>query len=213
MTRFSQLYLERGAPTRDSSRFRHRLGAYFSENLSEHHNFDCRQHYERETGSPVPWTGSSWVFSEVFRRAELRDVLDAITITHNVLVKKGFTRPALLWKQFVGRVMHEENVGYRVDDHCVIHYHVDEEFERNRASTLSVLDLQQLGAVRSCFEDAYRHLDSDPRDTKAAVRSIFEALESAAKLIVPTADRLTRNLCVQKQGGNPAPVQGHAGRK
>lgn len=198
MNRFSQLYLERGVPSRDSARFRHRLAAYFGERLDKEHNFDCRQAFERETGIAVPFIGSRWVFADVFKKAELRDVLDAITIVFGVLTEKSWHRPASSWRAFVARAMHEENLGYRLDEMCVVHFHVDQEFERNRASTLSVLELPPYGAVRASFEDAYRHLDSDPQDTKAACRSIFESIETMAKLIVPGADRLTRNLCVQK---------------
>lgn len=201
VNRFSQLYLERGAPSRDSERFRHRLAAFFWEWFDKDYNFACRQAFERETGIGVPFIGSRWVFAEVFKKAELRDVLDAITIVFNVLSAKGLQRSALSWRDFVVRAMHEENLGYRLDDKCVVHFHVDQEFERNRASTLTVLELPYYGAVRASFEDAYRHLDSDPQDTKAACRSIFESVETMAKLILPGADRLTRNLCVQKLKG------------
>ncbi len=198
VNRFSQLYLERGVPIRDSARFRHRLAAYFGERLDKEHNFDCRQTFERETGTAVPFSGTRWVFADVFKKAELRDVLDAITIVFLVLTAKSWPRQASQWRAFVARAMQEENLGYRLDEMCVVHFHVDQEFERNRASTLSVLELPSYGAVRASFEDAYRHLDADPQDTKAACRSIFESIETMAKLIVPGADRLTRNLCVQK---------------
>jgi hypothetical protein len=198
MSRFSQLYLERGQPTRDSERFRNRLAAYFEDKFDNPTAFACSQAYERETGSVTPRSQGYIDFGRVFKQAELRDLLDAITIVHDLLVSKRILSTAHSWRQFVARVMHEENVGYQVDDDCVVHYHVDEEFERNRAACMAAVELPQLGAVRAAFEDAYRHLDADPQDTKAAARSMFESLEIIAKLIVPTADRLTRNLCVQK---------------
>jgi hypothetical protein len=195
--RFSQLYLERGEPTRDSVRFRHRLGAYFDERVHKDYRHKCREVFEREVGAKVPFDGATWSFASLFKSGELRDVLDAITVIHDVLVEQrsAFSRA---WRDFVARAMHEENVGYRVDESCVVHFHVDQEFERNRIATVVLLDLPQFGAVRASFEDSYRHLDSQSRDTKAAVRSIFEAVETMAKLIVPGADRLVRNLCVQK---------------
>jgi hypothetical protein len=196
--RFSQLYLERGEPTRDSVRFRHRLASFFGEFLSEHYGFPCRLVFERETGTKVPMRGMGWHFPDVFKDAELRDMLDAITITFSVLLAKQNARLARQWREFVARAMREENVGYRVDELCVVHFHVDEEFERNRAATLGALEAPQFGGVRAAFEDAYRHLDAAPRETKAAARSMFEALEITAKLIVPSADRLNRSLCVQK---------------
>jgi hypothetical protein len=89
-----------------------------------------------------------------------------------------------MWRTHVARAMPEENVGYIVDDECVVHYFVDQEFERNRVSVLAVLDSPRYAAVRTAFENAYGHLDRDPRDTKAAVRSIFESLEILVRQMV-----------------------------
>jgi len=179
-------------------RFRRRLAAYFGEYVIETHSFYCRQLFERETGGKVPRYGSGWSFPELFKSSELRDVLDAITITFRTLHTYKGVESATRWREFVSRAMREENVGYSLDDKCVVHFYVDQEFERNRAAAVAALDAPQFGGVRAAFDDAYRHLDADPRDTKAAARSIFEALEIMAKLIVPDAPRLTRNLCVQK---------------
>jgi hypothetical protein len=93
---------------------------------------------------------------------------------------------------FAGYAMREENVGYRVDENCVVHYFVDQEFERNRVSVLAVLDSPRYTAVKTAFEDAYGHLDRDPRDTKAAVRSIFESLEILVRLIAPETKNLNK---------------------
>lgn len=43
-----------------------------------------------------------------------------------------------------------------------------------------------MSCVKSAFDDAYRHLDSNPPDTKAAVRSIFESIEILVKQMVTT---------------------------
>lgn len=190
--RFSQIYLERGVPTQDSKRFRNRLAAYFEQHLSEHHGFYVIRNYEAETGAHVPGTRGYQCFEAVFETGELRDVLDAITIVFRTLMARGVTRYGQLWLSFVARALHEENVGYSVDESGVVHYHVDQEFERNRVSTLAVLQGAFFGAVRACFEDAYRHLDSDPTDTKAAVRSMFEALETLARLCLPGQRNLNR---------------------
>jgi hypothetical protein len=200
MSRFSQLYLDRGKATRDNVRFRRRLAAYFSETHEDSLGRSCINAYQRETGAEVKWSSSGLMFSSVFRDAEIRDVLDAITVVYDVLRGSRYspTVDPMKWRAFVARVLHEENVGYRVDQACVVHFHVDEEFERNRAAALSTLELPQLQGVRAAFEDAYRHLDADPQDAKASVRSMFEAVEMLAKLIVPSAERLTRSLCVQK---------------
>ncbi|MBD5802285.1 hypothetical protein AZOA_17110 [Azoarcus sp. Aa7] len=208
--RFSQLYLERGTPTRDSKRFRNRLAAYFEKELSQHHDYAVTELYEVETGARVSGTPGFTRFSSVFEEGELRDVLDAVTIVFRALLAKGAGPHGSRWLHFVTRVFHEENIGYSIDGQGVVHFHVDQEFERNRASTLAVLQAAQFGAVRACFEDAYRHLDSDPADTKAAVRSMFEALETLARLCVPGAKNLNRRLaenglkerCLEVAGGD-----------
>lgn len=191
-SRFSLLYLERGQPTRDSVRFRNRLAAFFSESLSNHFNLPVTKLYEIETGAKVPSYGYGSVFADVFRKAELRDVLDAITIVYRVISAKQDRRSALAWLEFVARAMREENLGHKVDARCIVHYYVDQEFERNRAATVAVLERPEFAATKAAFEDAYRHLDAIPRDTKAAVRSMFEALEILARLIVPGAKNLNR---------------------
>jgi hypothetical protein len=200
LERFSQIYLDRGAPTRDSERFRRRLSAYFVENFYRAINDECVKKLTIETGvgNSVLNKGRYGGMPSVFEHGEPRDVLDAITAVFSVLIDEREPEAAQIWRTFVARVMHEENVGYRVDSQCVAHYHVDQEFERNRASTLTALERVEFAGIKASFEDAFRHLDADPQDTKAAVRSMFEAVESIAKLMVPGQGRLTRNLCVQK---------------
>ena len=90
------------------------------------------------------------------------------------------------WKKFVERVMKEENLGHRLDTKCGFDYLVDEEFERNRFSTLSILDDPKYKAVRAAYEDSYRYMDNYPIDTKAARRLIFESIEILVKQIVET---------------------------
>jgi hypothetical protein len=184
--RFSQLYLERGTPARDSQRFRKRLAAYYWEHLHQHHDNQIRSAMQRDAGIEVPFGVGGYLVSEVFTRGELRDVLDSITIIYQQLTRVGWKAAAHMWRTFVAQAMREENVAYVIDDECGVHYFVDQEFEHNRVSVLAILDSPRYAAVRKAFEDAYRHLDSDPRDTKAAVRSIFESLETLVRQMVET---------------------------
>lgn len=192
--RFSQIYLERGQATRDSQRFRNRIAAYFSDRLSQDYNSTVIHEYERETGAKCKWRGTIRLFSEELRDAELRDVLDGITIVHRILSRNRYTHLDTAWRDFVSRAMREENIGYRVDVNCVVHYHVDEDFERIRSATVKVLEAPGFAGVLAAFEDAHRHLDADPPDTKASVRSMFESLEVLARLIVPDTKNLHRKL-------------------
>jgi hypothetical protein len=184
--RFSLVYLDRAVPARDSQRFRNRLAAYYWEYLHDDHREVIRKALQREAGIQVPWLASSYNIAGVFEKGELRDVLDAITIIYQQLNQQKWIGRADGWKSFVQRSFREENVGYTLDEQGGVHYFVDEEFERNRTSTLAVLEHQQYREVRAALEDAYRHLDSNPADTKASVRSVFEALEILVKHMVKT---------------------------
>ena len=191
--RFSLIYLEQGAPTRDSERFRNRLAAFYASEIASTHGSAVVDEFERETGAIVPGRGSPRFFVKVIREGELRDVLDAITIVYRVLQAR-FSPDRNNWLNFVARAMRETNVGYSIDENGIVRFRVDEEFERNRTSAVAVLDRPQFVAAKSALDDAYRHLDSDPMDTKAAVRSMFESLEILARQIVPAAKNLNKNL-------------------
>lgn len=181
---FSRVYLNQGAPTKDSERFRHRLGAYYWDHLHAHHAHDLQRAYAKEGGIKVPYDMAGYSISDMFEKSPLRDVLDAITFTFQVLNRKGWKPQASEWQQFVARALREENVGYSLDDACGVHYFVDEEMERNRASALTVLRDPQLQGVAVALEQAFGYLDADPMDTKAAVRSAFEATEILVRSMV-----------------------------
>jgi len=187
--RFSLIYLERKEPVRDSPRFRNRLSAYYWEYLYDNHNKAIVKIIQKETGAEIPFNVNYYSVSDFFKENEFRDVLDSITLIYRVVIASGCTgskQRAEHWKQFVERAMKEENLGYRLDASCGVHYLVDEEFERNRFSTLSVLDDPKYNGVRAAYEDAYRYMDNYPIDTKAAVRSIFESIEILVKQMVET---------------------------
>jgi hypothetical protein len=194
--RFSQIYLERGAPARDSERLRNRLAASYIELRVQKARSDLDYQFakaiEQELGVRVRSHSYGWEPEDLFRRGELRAVLDAITLLYRVLPAGTQCER---WRTFVARVLHEENVGYVVDEKCIAHYHVDQEFERNRVATVAILGREALAGAAAAHDDAYRHLDSDPQDTKAAVRSMFECIEILAKQIVPEAQNINRWQC------------------
>ncbi len=131
----------------------------------------------------MPRTAVGYNTSQFFEAAEIRDVLDSVTVIYQALDGRGLAM-ADRWNQFVTRVLKEENIGYRLDSKCGVHYFVDEEFERNRFSSLQSLDDPKYSGVRDAYEAAYRHMDSDPPDTKATVRSMFESLEILVRQMV-----------------------------
>lgn len=182
-TRFSLLYLERSTPVKDSKRFRNRLAAYYWDNLYKYYADKIVNIIQLETGAEVPYAGMGYSISDFFKDNQLRDVLDSITLIYKVLQSDP---SRINWKNFVDRVFKEEHLGYKLDSMCGVHYFVDEEFERNRFSALSVLSKPQYAGIRAAYEDAYRYMDSVPMDNKAAVRAIFEAIEILVKQMIST---------------------------
>jgi hypothetical protein len=135
--RFSLLYLERSLPAKDSTRFRNRLAAFFGKELKEY-SFEIFNIIKKETGAEILRSPVAWGIPDFFKKNELRDVLDAITLIY-LGIPNDYYHNDKKWKDFVERVLKEENMGYKLDSQCVVHYFVDEEFERNRFSALSVL--------------------------------------------------------------------------
>ena len=189
--RFSLIYLERGEPKRDSVRLRKRLGAFYEDKL-DHYRDEIVKEIHKELGVEVPLTLGGPNVPDLFEKAELRDILDSVTIIYTVLMESGHQLTASEWISFVRRAFREENLSYRVDNAGVVHYLVDEEFERNRISVLKSLEKKRYEGVRTALEDAYKHLDSDPMDTKAAVRSLFESIEILVRLMVPQTKNLNK---------------------
>lgn len=181
--RFSHVYVARGTPTRDSQRFRHRLGAFYHEHLRDYRNSFANS-ISRELGVSVPLVGINWSIDKFFREAGLRDVLDAITLIWRELMRMRQQQLSGRWLEFVERTLEEENLGYRVDASAGVHYFVDEEFEQNRVATIERLASSRYAAVLSEFESAHQKLDEHPSDTKGAVRAAFEAVEILSKLMV-----------------------------
>lgn len=198
---FSRAYLRPERLDSDSKKFRVRLGAYVHAGMDGQRKA-LRDYLQIEAGISVPWTASGVDFGKFFAEAPIHDVLNAVTlIWRRLLSDEQFTRrlashlvqsQSVRWLEFVARAMREEQVGYRLDERCGVHHFVDEEFERSRAAVLAGLGAPRYQAVRAAFEQAHGHLDAQPQDTKASVRSAFEAAEILAKLMVPEAQNLNK---------------------
>ncbi|MBW8327764.1 MAG: hypothetical protein K0M48_00935 [Thiobacillus sp.] len=190
---FSRVYLERGAPLQDSARFRNRLYAYLQTNCNNE-LARIAAHIKQEGGLIIRYGYYAYEFTEFFTEERIEHVLDAITLIWKYfdLTYTGNRRVAGGWYAFVSRALREENMSYRLDDRCGVHYFVDEEFERNRVSALSCLSAARYAGIKTAFEAAHGYLDAQPADTKASVRSAFEALEILARLMDPASKNLNK---------------------
>lgn len=207
---FARQYVERGAPMQDNAFFRSRIDAF----LQANHFKDYREiaaYIQQEAGYVVGTFYSDtyktvyYKFTDFFSTVKIEVLLSSITLIYRFLRKKYPELPtgrtlnnalvfhypkADAWHAFVARAFREENLAYRLDEACGVHYFVDEEFERNRVTALSCLTAPQYAGVRAAFEQAHAYLDAQPPDTKASVRSSFEALEILVRLI----DTQSKNL-------------------
>lgn len=200
---YSRVYLDRGAPKQDDKKFRIRLGAYCDEQF-RYHTFgrSVTRYLMREAALKVPWAGSDFDFTNFFLNLKLRDLLDCITIIWRHLSEpndEGITYQenriqGEYWRRFVARSLKEENMLYRIDNKCGVRYVIDEQFELARQSTLVYLENKRYGAARDSFQKAFEHMNKIPRQTTEALRSIFDSLETVAKLMIPGAPKLDSNL-------------------
>lgn len=180
MSRYSQLYIERGEPTQDSERMRVRLYGFIARASAE----GARGIYRLLKNEIAADLGRKVrVLSVFFDAGNLPDVLDAITIIRTVLYKTGVRGLAETWQRHVEQVLAEENVAYRIDSACVVHPLIDTEFDRNRHSALAALDDDRFGEARTDFEAAFEHLRKG--EGKQAIRMMFPAVEVAAKVLNP----------------------------
>lgn len=182
--RFSLNYLSRGEPTRDSMRMRRRLLSA----ATDHTSGELASKIQAELGVTVPHTGTGYFWSQYYETCELRDLLDTVTIIAVDLAQYSLTRDK--WVAKIARIFREENVGYRVDTRGGVHFAVDDEFERNWASSIGALASSKFSAAREHFEAAHKALDAHPIRTREAIRQTFEGVETVFRLLLPDAKLL-----------------------
>jgi hypothetical protein len=196
MSRYSQLYIERGKPELDSERFRRRIAAFIAHTFEGHAAWSSLKPVlvaiETVTGAKLPQQGLSGDrLAKFFETASTRDTLDAITITIRVLETPpgpdysaaSRLQNAADWRKHVERVLQEENLAYRLGRDGIVHPFIDAEFEANRAAAVAGLEAKRLGEARHGFDEAFRHLRNG--EGKQAMLMMFLAVETAAKVFFP----------------------------
>lgn len=178
---FSLVYCQRGIPLEDSVKVRRRLGGFCTQFLDTTALRSLAKFLTMETGLEMPMVAGRRSIPEYLLRVEIVDLLNSITLIWRFF-QPGGAQFGRLWHTFVIRVFHEENMRYRLDELCGVHYLIDEAFEDNRVSILPALQKARYVGLRDAFENAYRYLSSD---TKTAARFMFESLEILARLMFP----------------------------
>lgn len=209
---FSQVYCDRVAPISDSEVFRRRLASFCKAKFPEYNHLLGR-YLEYELGFKFEQT-AYYDFTELFLKIDLPRMLNSITLIYRFFHPGKDIVKAGNWLVFVSRALNEENIGYYLDRSCGVHYLVDEEFSHNKVSALKCLETTKYAAVLAAFTDAHRHIDSNPPDSKAAIRSIFESLEILVRQMVETrnlnkyaVEKLLKPIVLEKYRGDITATQ------
>ena len=184
--RFSRLYLRTADLAQDSARARYRIAALFRERVFSDHAERLTAYIGREIGVRLPGDGrysSHW--NQFITEARTPDFLDTITVIYRYLFWHVSEEIAHWWRDTVRQIFAEENLAYVLDDVGGVHPAIDQEFQRNLASTIAALQLERYQNVRQLVENASCHLRSEPPNYKQAWRATLSAVEGLFGLIFP----------------------------
>jgi hypothetical protein len=180
--RFSLFYGQRGEPTEDSDRMRHRIGgAIASDEWLDNTMF--KKHLEQAIGIDAPWA-ESW--PPFVKKLALIDVLDLITVVAEYLRERPVGNGELLaqnWITDINRIFRDENVHYRIEPKGGVRFYIDEAFSQARMSAIAALNGQRYSNALAEFEKGMAALAQAPPDAKGAVRGVFGAAEAVFRLI------------------------------
>ncbi|MGA6113350.1 hypothetical protein [Agrobacterium radiobacter] len=192
--RFSHVYLQRSELLPDSPRMRRRLGTLISSLGGNDFLKRLGNDIEREHGIQVVNAYFKENWPGIIGKFELRDVLDVVTTVHNNITELDRQRMQQRRTNFINgcrRIFEEEQVRYSIDDKGGVHFTVDAEFESVRTSTILAIAADRYNAVRSLYEEAFKHLDRNPPDGKSAIRYAFNSNECLFRLIFPNSHQFS----------------------
>jgi hypothetical protein len=189
LSRYSQLYIDQATPFPDSIRARRRIGKLMEKITNDQTTPELRDLLERELGIRVKVTYNfEWVsFCE---KCDVRDFLDCITLANTFFLRKGQSAGARIWQQETRRIFAEECLAYEIDESCVVHPAVDQEFQKNRRATIAGLDEPRYSNSLAAFERVSDELSAQPPNGKDAWRAVFSAVEGLFRLMFPSAPQL-----------------------
>lgn len=93
----------------------------------------------------------------------------------------GFLRE---WLPFCRMVFRDEGLNYRIDERGGVHPLIDEEFQVARQALLAVLTKSRYRGALDHFETAHRHLAKHPPETRQAIWSMFQCVETLFQLLI-----------------------------
>lgn len=203
LDRFSQIYLYGGPQLDDSQRFRVRLAGLYSDIVGGQYpsvNQAVKQLIHRECGVEIRDYGEYSNVVSLIKKGEMRDVLDTVSLTYSAIrnSRRYPSSEIQKWVTEISRYFREENLAYKLDENCVVHRFIDEEFHQTSMAALQGLSLLQLKPAQEALKRGLTCLTDVHQDTKGAVVAVFEACEIVTKNLIPEAQNLNAKLCREK---------------
>ena len=203
--RFTQVYMIRGEPKKDSKKARFRLAKLSERSCPPErksgsfrtldYNKRAQDNIENDLGIRFATASTSGHFFRnwewFFNRISVTEMLDSITVIarsiHNEYEK--FDRRAGFLQE-AQRIFREENLAYEIDEAGGIHPLIDTVFSAAIDSAIVGLDDPRYTASLECVSRIDHFLLKDPQDYIGAIRSVFGACENTFKLMyqVPRLD-------------------------
>jgi hypothetical protein len=185
MSLFSKTYLQMPAGQTEGKRIRPRLGAKaYDVLISARYELIGRfaERVRQECGCPFPSHSMGPDVGAFFGKAEMRDLLDGITLVAQV-VGQQWPSKATEWSSFAARAMREEGMAYEVAADGNVRYLVDTAFQESTDAVVAVLSQPRFAGAKKCVEEAVKSLTSVHPNGKAALQSLFEGLEAIFKIV------------------------------
>ncbi len=158
---------------------------------------------EHEVGLRFPRSGEEWEYWDILVRdakhVPIEKLLDLITEVANFLDVVDYKERREIWLSSARRIFAEEHLAFHIDADGSIHPAVDEEFQRNRLTTLQGLQAPRYANARALYDRISDELVSDPPNPKQAWRAVFSAVECVFRLMT-NAPQLTNDFVRERLG-------------
>ncbi len=204
--RFTQVYVNKGAPLKDSEKARFRLSKLANAHCPEprwernRRTFDhakyAQERIENELGMKFATRSASGMlvsdWEMYFSRITVLELLDTITVLATYL-REAYNRDESVFVSGAQRIFREENLAFEIDDQGGVHPLIDGAFSSERLSSIAALRDERYSATVKSVEAVDFHLLQEPVDYIGAIRSAFAANENLFKLMynVPRLDART----------------------
>jgi len=140
---------------------------------------------KKETGIEFKNSEYYYGWDNFFKNTDVANILDIITALFRLMQSKSSNvlYSSNRWRLGVQRIFDEERLSYQINDKGGVRFRVDEAFETERVSAVKALSSSRYAATRAALDQGFSGFDQSPPDTRAAIRGVFDAVETLFKLM------------------------------